>query len=190
VKRSELIRQLVQQGCVLLRHGGRHDIYHNPATGQKQTRTAPWRDRQCPGQTHKEVPGFEGVNTSATRGCAPGRFQASLCQYSAIVRVVPICVHASCPWRIHSLSESACRKVIFIRWSRVRISHRLGSDGRHRLSTKWMGRFWGLEGTKAGRTAQYGGTDGAVALSKIRSCARRVNYEARGRGFKSCRARQ
>jgi predicted RNA binding protein YcfA (HicA-like mRNA interferase family) len=36
VKRSELIRQLEQQGCVLLRHGGRHDIYVNPATGQKQ----------------------------------------------------------------------------------------------------------------------------------------------------------
>lgn len=36
MKRSELIRQLEQQGCVLLRHGGRHDIYHNPSTGQKQ----------------------------------------------------------------------------------------------------------------------------------------------------------
>lgn len=36
MKRSELIRQLEQQGCTLLRHGGRHDIYVNPATGQKQ----------------------------------------------------------------------------------------------------------------------------------------------------------
>jgi predicted RNA binding protein YcfA (HicA-like mRNA interferase family) len=36
LKRKELIRQLEQQGCVLLRHGGRHDIYQNPATGQKQ----------------------------------------------------------------------------------------------------------------------------------------------------------
>ncbi len=36
MKRNELIRQLEQQGCVLLRHGGRHDIYHNPVTGQKQ----------------------------------------------------------------------------------------------------------------------------------------------------------
>ena len=36
MKRGELIRQLQQQGCVLLRHGGRHDIYLNPATGQKQ----------------------------------------------------------------------------------------------------------------------------------------------------------
>jgi predicted RNA binding protein YcfA (HicA-like mRNA interferase family) len=36
VRRGELIRELEQQGCVLLRHGGRHDIYANPATGQKQ----------------------------------------------------------------------------------------------------------------------------------------------------------
>jgi len=36
VKRSELMRQLLQQGCVLLRHGGRHDVYLNPITGQKQ----------------------------------------------------------------------------------------------------------------------------------------------------------
>jgi len=30
------MRQLLQQGCVLLRHGGRHDVYLNPITGQKQ----------------------------------------------------------------------------------------------------------------------------------------------------------
>ena len=36
MKRSELMRQLLQQGCVLLRHGGRHDVYLNPITGQKQ----------------------------------------------------------------------------------------------------------------------------------------------------------
>jgi predicted RNA binding protein YcfA (HicA-like mRNA interferase family) len=36
VKRQELIRELRQAGCVLLRHGARHDIYLNPATGQKQ----------------------------------------------------------------------------------------------------------------------------------------------------------
>jgi len=34
--RDELIRQLRASGCVLLRHGGRHDIYFNPETGQKQ----------------------------------------------------------------------------------------------------------------------------------------------------------
>jgi mRNA interferase HicA len=36
LKRSELLRRLGAGGCVLLRHGGRHDIYLNPATGQKQ----------------------------------------------------------------------------------------------------------------------------------------------------------
>ncbi len=36
MKRSELIRQLLEAGCVFLRHGGRHDIYLNPKTGQKQ----------------------------------------------------------------------------------------------------------------------------------------------------------
>jgi mRNA interferase HicA len=36
MKRSELIRQLEQTECVLSRHGARHDIYMNPATGQKQ----------------------------------------------------------------------------------------------------------------------------------------------------------
>lgn len=36
MKRDELIRQIIRQGCQLLRHGSRHDIYINPATGQKQ----------------------------------------------------------------------------------------------------------------------------------------------------------
>lgn len=36
MKRDELIKQLTNQGCVLSRHGARHDIYLNPATGQMQ----------------------------------------------------------------------------------------------------------------------------------------------------------
>jgi predicted RNA binding protein YcfA (HicA-like mRNA interferase family) len=44
VKRSELIRFLVENGCYLKRHGGRHDIYANPATG-----------RQAPVARHSEV---------------------------------------------------------------------------------------------------------------------------------------
>jgi hypothetical protein len=36
MKRSELIRELVAAGCVLYRHGAKHDIYINPATGAKQ----------------------------------------------------------------------------------------------------------------------------------------------------------
>jgi mRNA interferase HicA len=36
MKRSELVRQLVQAGGALYRRGSRHDIYINPATGLKQ----------------------------------------------------------------------------------------------------------------------------------------------------------
>lgn len=36
MKRSELIRELLAAGCVLHRHGARHDIYLNPANGKKQ----------------------------------------------------------------------------------------------------------------------------------------------------------
>jgi predicted RNA binding protein YcfA (HicA-like mRNA interferase family) len=32
VKRKALIRQLEACGCVLIRHGGKHDWYQNPAT--------------------------------------------------------------------------------------------------------------------------------------------------------------
>ena len=37
MKRLDFIREIEHQGCVLKRHGKRHDIYLNPATG----RTAP-----------------------------------------------------------------------------------------------------------------------------------------------------
>ena len=36
MKRLDLVRTLEQSGCVLLRHGGRHDIYHNPKTGRSE----------------------------------------------------------------------------------------------------------------------------------------------------------
>lgn len=36
MKRGEFIRQLTREGCLLDRHGARHDLYLNPATGQKQ----------------------------------------------------------------------------------------------------------------------------------------------------------
>lgn len=32
MKRTDLILQLAEIGCVLIRHGGKHDWYHNPAT--------------------------------------------------------------------------------------------------------------------------------------------------------------
>ena len=36
MRRKEFIRKLLKDGCILLRPGSRHDIYMNPATGQKQ----------------------------------------------------------------------------------------------------------------------------------------------------------
>jgi len=36
MKRSDLIRELEQRGCRLIRHGGKHDWYQNPRTGACQ----------------------------------------------------------------------------------------------------------------------------------------------------------
>ena len=36
MKRRDLIRQLKAEGCMLLRHGSRHDVYINPKNGMKQ----------------------------------------------------------------------------------------------------------------------------------------------------------
>jgi mRNA interferase HicA len=36
MKRSDLLQELDRAGCLLQRHGSRHDIYRNPATGQRQ----------------------------------------------------------------------------------------------------------------------------------------------------------
>jgi len=36
MKRTDLIRTLEQMGCILLRHGARHDWYHNPTTKVSQ----------------------------------------------------------------------------------------------------------------------------------------------------------
>ncbi|MEO5712975.1 MAG: type II toxin-antitoxin system HicA family toxin [Luteolibacter sp.] len=36
MKRRDLVAELEQAGCVLLRHGSCHDIYHNPKTGRSQ----------------------------------------------------------------------------------------------------------------------------------------------------------
>lgn len=32
MKRTELVRLIEEIGCILLRHGGKHDWYQNPAT--------------------------------------------------------------------------------------------------------------------------------------------------------------
>jgi predicted RNA binding protein YcfA (HicA-like mRNA interferase family) len=36
LKRVDLVRLLAANGCLLQRHGGRHDIYCNPLNGCKQ----------------------------------------------------------------------------------------------------------------------------------------------------------
>ncbi|MBL7176771.1 MAG: type II toxin-antitoxin system HicA family toxin [Desulfobacteraceae bacterium] len=35
MKRREFIRQLVNSGCYLRRHGKKHDLYENPSNGKK-----------------------------------------------------------------------------------------------------------------------------------------------------------
>jgi len=36
MKRRDLLRRIEEEGCVLLRSGGNHDIYVNTRTGRKQ----------------------------------------------------------------------------------------------------------------------------------------------------------
>jgi predicted RNA binding protein YcfA (HicA-like mRNA interferase family) len=36
MKRKDLIKEITSLGCILLRHGNRHDLYSNPKTGNKQ----------------------------------------------------------------------------------------------------------------------------------------------------------
>ncbi len=36
MKRKQLIKKITGAGCILVRHGARHDLYGNPKTGKKQ----------------------------------------------------------------------------------------------------------------------------------------------------------
>jgi hypothetical protein len=36
VKRIDLIKKIEEAGCILVRHGAKHDWYRNPATGISQ----------------------------------------------------------------------------------------------------------------------------------------------------------
>ncbi|HDL01582.1 MAG TPA: type II toxin-antitoxin system HicA family toxin [candidate division Zixibacteria bacterium] len=36
MKRKDLIKKLNASGCIIVRHGSRHDLYKNPTTGKKQ----------------------------------------------------------------------------------------------------------------------------------------------------------
>ncbi len=44
MKQRHLIKTLTDSGCELLRHGAKHDIYHNQKTGKSQ-----------PVPSHKEI---------------------------------------------------------------------------------------------------------------------------------------
>lgn len=44
MKRQQLIAELNKAGCILHRHGSRHDIYRNPVTGN-----------QAPVPRHREI---------------------------------------------------------------------------------------------------------------------------------------
>ncbi|MBS1770775.1 MAG: type II toxin-antitoxin system HicA family toxin [Acidobacteria bacterium] len=60
MKRKELIRQLENAGCVLLRHGSRHDVYVNVKNGRKQP--VP-RHSEVDEQLAKHIKKFLGVDT-------------------------------------------------------------------------------------------------------------------------------
>lgn len=36
MKRKLLLKKIATRGCILLRHGKKHDLYKNPSTGKKQ----------------------------------------------------------------------------------------------------------------------------------------------------------
>ena len=36
MKRRDLVAELEQGGCRLVRHGAKHDIYHNPKNGRSE----------------------------------------------------------------------------------------------------------------------------------------------------------
>jgi predicted RNA binding protein YcfA (HicA-like mRNA interferase family) len=52
VKRTDLIRAIEEMGCVLIRHGGRHDWYQNPEKGIPARPAAPG-DSGEPGEAHR-----------------------------------------------------------------------------------------------------------------------------------------
>lgn len=49
MKRRAFLKELTKEGCKLHRHGGRHDLYINPANGRKAPvpRHSELRDSMC-----------------------------------------------------------------------------------------------------------------------------------------------
>ena len=60
MKRSELVRQLVEAGCLLFRNGGNHDIYLNPITSLKQP--VP-RHQEIDNALAKHIKKYLGIDT-------------------------------------------------------------------------------------------------------------------------------
>jgi predicted RNA binding protein YcfA (HicA-like mRNA interferase family) len=52
MKRTALLKQILDLGCVLIRHGGRHDWYQNPQT--KVSQPVP-RHREISDQLAKHI---------------------------------------------------------------------------------------------------------------------------------------
>lgn len=58
MKRAELLRHLRQHGCVMLREGGRHSWWHNPA---RNRRSAILRHREIHDQLARKICNDLGV---------------------------------------------------------------------------------------------------------------------------------
>ena len=52
MKRRDLVAELERGGCTLLRHGAKHDIYHQPKTGRSDARSRCAKDRIAANPTH------------------------------------------------------------------------------------------------------------------------------------------
>ena len=57
MKRRELIRRLNQMGCVLIRHGGKHDWYQNPVTKVAQPLPRHSEIKDSPGEAYSQDAG-------------------------------------------------------------------------------------------------------------------------------------
>jgi mRNA interferase HicA len=62
LKRVDLIRTIEGIGCILVRHGGRHDWYRNPSTGASQ-----------PVPRHREIKEHLARHIISKLGGSPGK---------------------------------------------------------------------------------------------------------------------
>ncbi|MBU2575217.1 MAG: type II toxin-antitoxin system HicA family toxin [Elusimicrobia bacterium] len=62
MKRKDLVRYLVQNGCVLSREGGKYSVFSNPAT-----------NKEIPVTRHNEIAGFTVKKICKELGLEPPR---------------------------------------------------------------------------------------------------------------------